>query len=378
MRLAAHCRDSWARRLRAPTRMRPQHGDRFLMDYFPRPPDGGPPLLPYARRPPRAPARSVPLAAPQRSRPPGVGSGTQGALCLVHGAPSCARCRSLGWGISRCCRASHTGHAGPSGSSSCPVVPPRVAPGRQVLVPEARRAGAAALASRLGRARPASQALPNSGPRRRAGVRPRPGCWARALPSPRGRTPPGPRSARRLTGLIGRPPGGCHTGSRVRGPRTPYHPSHQGGGTNPIPTPRRSPPAGRTRERRRVGGGLRGPACPGQWGGGGGARHRDRPPPSPPAGAGASAEPGLRQDAPPPAAPPPLPGRATPGVATQRVRPHLCGPEQPRAAAAEAPPAGATTPPQSRQDGGGHDVRAPALPAGHGRRSGRGPPLPPH
>ena len=147
MRLAAHCRDSWARRLRAATRMRPQHGDRFLMDYFPRPPDGPPLLLPYARRPPRAPARSVPLAAPQRSRPPGAGSGTQGALCLVHGAPLCARCRSVGWGISRCCRAGHTVHAGPSGSSSCPVVPPRIAPGRQVLVPEAPRAGAAALAS---------------------------------------------------------------------------------------------------------------------------------------------------------------------------------------------------------------------------------------
>ena len=96
MRLATHCRDSWVWRLRASTRMRPLIGDRFLMDYFPRPLEGGPPLLPYARRPPRAPARSVPLAAPQRSRPPGAGSCTQGALCLEHGAPSCARCRSLG------------------------------------------------------------------------------------------------------------------------------------------------------------------------------------------------------------------------------------------------------------------------------------------
>ena len=32
MCLAAHCRDSWARRLRAPGRMRPHHSDRFLMD----------------------------------------------------------------------------------------------------------------------------------------------------------------------------------------------------------------------------------------------------------------------------------------------------------------------------------------------------------
>ena len=29
MRLAAHCRDSWVRRLRAPARMRPPLGDRF-------------------------------------------------------------------------------------------------------------------------------------------------------------------------------------------------------------------------------------------------------------------------------------------------------------------------------------------------------------
>ena len=96
MRLATHCRDSWVRRLRAPARMRPPLGDRLFMDYFPRPLEGGPPLLPYARRPPRAPPKSVPLAAPQRSRPPGAGSGTQGALCLEHGAPSCARYRSLG------------------------------------------------------------------------------------------------------------------------------------------------------------------------------------------------------------------------------------------------------------------------------------------
>ena len=103
MGLAALCCDSWARCMRAPARMPPQHNDCFLMDYFPRLLEGGPPLLSYARRPPRAPARGVPLAAPQRSRPPRAGSGTQGALCLEHGAPSCARCKSLGWGISRAC-----------------------------------------------------------------------------------------------------------------------------------------------------------------------------------------------------------------------------------------------------------------------------------
>ena len=164
MCLATHCRDSWVWRLRAPARMQPPLGDRFLMHYFSRPLWGGPPLLPYARRPPRAPPRSVPLAAPQRSRPPGAGSGTQGALCLEHGAPSCARCTSLGWGISRCCRAGHEGHTNPATGPRYPRAPPRVAPGRQVLVPEDRRPGAAALSSWRGRARPASQALPDLGP----------------------------------------------------------------------------------------------------------------------------------------------------------------------------------------------------------------------
>ena len=65
MRLATHCCNSWARRLRAPAQMRPQQSDRFLMDYPTRPLEGGPRLPPYARRPPRVPARSVPLAAPQ-------------------------------------------------------------------------------------------------------------------------------------------------------------------------------------------------------------------------------------------------------------------------------------------------------------------------
>ena len=213
-------------------------------------------------------------------------------------------------------------------------------------------------------------------PRRRAGVRPRPGYWVRALPWPRGRTPPGPQSAGRLTGLIGGPPGGCRTGSRVRGPRTPCHPSHQGGEAIRYRPPRRPPPAGRTRERRRVGGGLRGPPCPGQWGGGAAPGPS---PPSPPAGAGASAEPELRQDAPPQQ--PCLPSLAERPPASLpdvfgRISAALSSRAPPRR---RPPPAGATTtPPQSRQDGGGHDARAPALPTGHGRRSGRGPPLPPH
>ena len=164
MRLATHCRDTWLRHLWAPARIRPQLGDRFLMDYYPRPLEGGPPLLPYARRPPQALPKSILLAAPQRSRPPGAGSGTQGALCLEHGTPLCPRCRSLGWGISRCCRAGHEGHGGSAVDPQCPAAPPRVALGHQVLVPQDRCAWAAALSSLLGRAHPASQAFLASGP----------------------------------------------------------------------------------------------------------------------------------------------------------------------------------------------------------------------
>ena len=235
MRLAAHCRDTWVRRLRAPARMRPPLSDRFLMDYFPAPLEGGPPLLPYARRHLRAPARSVPLAAPQRSRPPGAGNGTRGALCLEHGAPSCARCRSLGWGISRCCRAGHEGHAGSSAGPGCPRVLPRVAPGRQVLVPEARRAGAAALSTWLGRARPASQALPDPGPPvarlctappRALGTRP---SSALGTDDPRPAKRQAPNRATR---------GARGSSQRVGGQQTPSHPRQQGGGQRPGAGPR--------------------------------------------------------------------------------------------------------------------------------------------
>ena len=57
------------RRLCALARLRPAVGNRFLMDYYPRLPDGREPLLPYAGRPPRPLAPSIPLAAPQRRRP---------------------------------------------------------------------------------------------------------------------------------------------------------------------------------------------------------------------------------------------------------------------------------------------------------------------
>ena len=195
LRLATHCRDTWVRRLWTPARIWRPLGDHFLMDYYPHPLEGGAPLLPYARRPPRAPPKSVPPAAPQRSRPPVAGSGTQGALCLEHGAPSCPRCRSLGWGISCGCCAGHEGHGGSAAGPQCPVAPPRVPPGRQVLVPEDRRAGAAALSSWLGRARPASQALPASGPpaARRCTPPPTPPLW------PQDPGTSDPRSAPNLT-----------------------------------------------------------------------------------------------------------------------------------------------------------------------------------
>ena len=38
VRVASHCRDTWVRRLRTPARISPSLSDRFLMDYYPRPP----------------------------------------------------------------------------------------------------------------------------------------------------------------------------------------------------------------------------------------------------------------------------------------------------------------------------------------------------
>ena len=298
MRLAAHCRDSWARRLRAPARMRPQHGDRFLMD-------------------------------------------SQGALCLVHRAPSCARCGSLGWGISRCCRAGHTGHAGPSGTLSCPVVPPRIAPGRQVLVPEARRAGAVALSSLLGRARPASQALPDSGPpaARRCAAPPRvPGTRPPLAPGQNASRP----SKRRTPNRANRgASGGMSHRESVEGAAVPLSPQPRGGGTNPIPTPPALPPRGEDEGAPPSGGGAEGPPLSRPVGGGAAPGPS---PPSPPAGAGASAEPELRQDAPPQQ--PPLPSLAErPAASLPDVFGRISA-----ALSSRAPPRQSPPPPRGRHD----------------------------
>ena len=82
MCLAAHHRDMWLGHLPAPASLRPLVSDRFLMHYFPRPCEGGPSLLPYAGRPPQAPAGSVLLAEQRRSGPLRADSGAQGPPCL--------------------------------------------------------------------------------------------------------------------------------------------------------------------------------------------------------------------------------------------------------------------------------------------------------
>ena len=206
----------------------------------------------------------------RRHNAAGAGSGTQGALCLEHGAPSCARCRSLGWGISRCCRAGHEGHAGSSGGPGCPIALPRVAPGRQVLVPEARRTGAAALSSWLGRARPDSQALPSSGlpatrrctaPPRVLGTRPSPALGPHA---PRPAKRQAPNQANR-----GDPGGVGHrtTGGGAVDPLSPQPAGGGGGATTRGRSPHPPPPARGPRGRQRVGG-QQTPSCPSQRGGG--------------------------------------------------------------------------------------------------------------
>ena len=144
--LALHLQAMWLDRLRAPACVRPGGAKRFLMAYFPRPPEGGPALRPYARRPRQARAHGVARAEEQRPRR--QGEGRVGARFEQHGSPLCHRCLQPGWQISRC-RAGHAGHRAPGHGP----------PGRQVMAPEARQAGANALSAWLGQARPASAAL---------------------------------------------------------------------------------------------------------------------------------------------------------------------------------------------------------------------------
>ena len=94
--LALHLQEAWLQRLRTPARIRPGGATRFLMTYFPRPPGGGPALLPYARRPRREHVPGVARVEEQRPRQQGEGRGSVGARCAQHGSPSCRRCLQLG------------------------------------------------------------------------------------------------------------------------------------------------------------------------------------------------------------------------------------------------------------------------------------------
>ena len=168
---------------------------RFLMTYFPRPPGGGPALLPYARRPRREHVPRVARVEEQRPWRHGEGRGLVGPRCAQHGSPSCRRCLQMGWGISRCCRAGHEGHMAPG---QAPPPQPR-APGRQVLAPVARQAGASALSAWLGRARPASAALPAPERPSQRARRLEPRRLARQAPSPDRDVVPASRRARRAS-----------------------------------------------------------------------------------------------------------------------------------------------------------------------------------
>ena len=83
--LAAHCQDMWLKRLRVPARLWPAGGERFLMDHFPRPPEGEQALLLNAGCLRCAPAQGVPLAAPPVHRGLGQGRGTVGAATWSTG-----------------------------------------------------------------------------------------------------------------------------------------------------------------------------------------------------------------------------------------------------------------------------------------------------
>ena len=215
MRLATHCRDSWVRPLRAPARMRPQLGDRFLMDYFPRPLEGGGrrfscmPGGPCAHR-----------AEASRSRP---------RSAAAHQGRAAARGARSAWSMGRRPAPGAGAWAGASAAAAGRATKATPAPRRATAAPgpsPALRRGA-----RYSSPKPGARGRPRCPPgwgghaqpprpsraktlRRPADVQPCPGSWALAPPPPCGPATPGPRNARRprnakrLTGLTG-PTGGA-------------------------------------------------------------------------------------------------------------------------------------------------------------------------
>ena len=193
MRLGIHCRDTWFRRLQAPARVRPPLGDRFLKDYYPRPLEGGPPLMPYAKRPPRAPPKSSAAEPRVRSRQWHSGRAPLGAWGTIM-----PQVQKLGFGHSRCCRAHlpRGGPALPEGPASGRTGPP----GARALGPE--RWGNRAMLL----ARPGSPCLPIPPSLRPPGVlpvhRPPPRRRALAHRRPWGQRTPDPRNAPNLTSRL--------------------------------------------------------------------------------------------------------------------------------------------------------------------------------
>ena len=202
-----------------------------------------------------------------------------------------------------------------------------------MLVPEARRAGAAALSSWLGRARPASQALPGAGPPTTRRCTAPPKVLGTRPSSTLG--PDDPKSAKRLAPNRANrgDPGEVSPLLTGGGVTDPFSPPPAAGGDNPGPI--------RSSASATVGatGALSAP--------------QHSPPPPPPA-----------ERRPPP--PPP--------DAARSFQPHFSGPERLRVAAAPFPPAGSTAASaKGHQVGGGHVTLAPPPPTRRSTQSGETP-----
>ena len=313
-RLAAQCCFSWARRLRALARMRPQHGDRILMVFFL---SGGLSCCPMHDRPlgPR-PAASLSLRRNAADPQERAAAHTARSAWSTGGRPVPAAGALAGASVAAARLATWATRA----SRGAPAAPwPLPGSHRDAKCSYPRSNGRGQRSYPPGWGEPAQHCRPSATrtPRRRAGVRPRQGCWARVHPKLWTWAPPGPQSVRHLTGLFGGSRGGCQTTQRVGGPQTPYHPSQQGGAIARDRPPWHSPPARRTWKRRQVRE-QQGPPCAGQRGG---AQHRGRCPPSPPAKAGALVQPAARQD--PLQSPlPPQGSRVSPGPIPATPRGH--------------------------------------------------------
>ena len=172
MRMVTHCRDSWVWRLRPLARMRPPLGDCFLMDYYPRPLEGGPPScrMPGGPRGCRPRASRLRLRSEAARRVRAVALRARSAWSMGHHCAPGAEA----WARASAAAAVPDTSGTPTPRRACVVRGPRPGSHRAARCSCPRTGALAWRRCPLGSAGPAPPPKPSQprAPRRRAGARP--------------------------------------------------------------------------------------------------------------------------------------------------------------------------------------------------------------